>query len=288
MTSFLAREPDAVALLLLLVLLGGALLAALLFARAADRARVRPARGPGEPPEERALVSTWPHLLRLELLAALAALLLVTWWALLVDLPIPGPADPRTTPRLAKAPWFFLGVQEMLHSFDAWLGAGVLPLVMIVGLAALPYLDRRRETGYSLRDPVPLLVTALLLLLWIAPALVGLFGRGEGWVLEAPWSPPRPDEPVAPAPLELADLLGVPPPLGRALGAVLAFGPFAALLGAWPLLRRRRAAWAARVGLGRYLVSGALLVSMAGLLLKVFLRVVLDLRYLLVTPWFRI
>ena len=140
MLEYLLREPDAVALLLLVLLVGGTLVVGLRAGRRRDLEDQT-----GEPQQGSETVTTWPHLLRLELVATLATLLAVTWWAILLEVPLEPPADPSVTPALAKAPWFFVGVQEMLQYFDAWLAGAVLPLVMIVGLCALPFLDSNPE-----------------------------------------------------------------------------------------------------------------------------------------------
>lgn len=280
--EYLRGEPDAVALLLLLALVVGTVGVAL---RAGLR-RDREAPAPG--PRERELVNTWPHLVRLELCAALATLLLVSWWAIGLEVPLGPPADPTVTPAVAKAPWFFVGVQELLQYFDAWLAGAVLPGVLIVGLCALPYLDRGERSGfYTWRErPVVFALTLALLVVWLAPIVVGLFCRGGHWALQPAWRPSTPDEASPRLLLSLAERLH----LGRAgaqlLGAGVCLGPFLLLPLAW--LRLRRRAWAARMGGARFCTAGALLVVGAGVVLKIVLVGVLDIRYLWITPWFRI
>jgi hypothetical protein len=278
--EYLRGEPDAVALLLLLALVVGAVAVALRAGRRHDREARAVA--------ERELVSTWPHLVRLELIAALATLLLVSWWAIGLAVPLGPPADPSVTPAVAKAPWFLVGVQELLQYFDAWLAGVVLPGVLIAGLCALPYLDRGEGSGfYTWRGrPVVLGLTLALLVIWLAPLVVGLLWRGEHWALQPAWRPSTPDEVSPRLLLSIAERLRLGPAAGQLLGAGLCLGPFLLVPLAW--LRLRRRAWAARLGAARFCTAGALLVIGAGVVLKVVLVGALDIRYLWVTPWFRI
>jgi hypothetical protein len=284
MLDYVAKQPDAVALLLLVALVGGTLVVGLWAGRRRDR------RGP-EPTSSQGTVTTWPHLLRLEVVAGLAVLLAVTWWAILAELPLGPPADGDVTPTLAKAPWFFVGVQETLQYFDAWLAGAVLPLIMIVGLCALPYLDPDAEGGghYSLGErPVALAVTLGLVLIWLLPMVVGALFRGEQWALQPVWQPPPLEPPLPPVQLpSLADRLGLEGAAAHLAGGGLCLGPYLVLLALWPLLRRRRS-WAARMGAARFLIAGFFLLTAVGVAAKVVLLAVADVRYLWVTPWFRI
>ena len=65
-------------------------------------------------------VHTWPHLVRAEFLCTLFTIILLLVWSLLVDAPLEEPADPGRTPNPSKAPWYFLGLQEILVFFDPW------------------------------------------------------------------------------------------------------------------------------------------------------------------------
>jgi len=283
MLDYLLHQPDALALVLLLLLVGAAVAVGLVAARRRDRDAVRP-------PEAEPMVTTWPHLLRRELIASLAALLAVTWWAILLEVPLGPTADPAVTPLAAKAPWFFVGVQEMLQYFDAWLAGAVLPLIMIVGLCALPYLDLNPEGNgrYTLRSrPVALAVVAGLLVMWLLPMVVGLLFRGEHWLLQPVWQPPALDAPLPPPqPLSLADRIGLGGATAQLLGGTACVGPYLAVALLWPRLRRVRGV--ARMGWVRYMVAGGLLATVLGVAVKVVLVATLDIRYLWVNPWFRI
>lgn len=290
-SGYLSSEPDAVALLLLV----GLVLLTLAVGLVAGRRReARPDSAAQREAEQGPLLSTWPHLLRLELLAALVTLLALTWWALGYELPLGPRADPQVTPAVAKAPWFFIGIQEMLQYFDAWLAGVVLPLLSVVGLCALPYLDVS-DAGSGRytwrRRPLALAVVVVLLLIWLVPALVGQLWRNENWELAAAWRTIPPTA-LQPAPLEgarlsLAGALGLDGALEHLVGAVACLGPFIALALLGPRLLRGRGRLE-ELGRGRVFWAGAFVLVMLGVLVKVSLHAAAGVHYLWVTPWFRI
>src|SRR5579885_245365 len=94
-------------------------------------------------------VHTWPHLVKAEFLIGLLALIGLTIWSIVIDAPMEQPANPTKTPNPSKAPWYFLGLQEMLVYFDPWMAGVVLPSLIIVGLMAIPYIDTNKAgSGY--------------------------------------------------------------------------------------------------------------------------------------------
>ena len=86
-------------------------------------------------------VPVWPFLLRIEFLAALIVTVLLFVWSITLNAPLEEPANPSITMNPAKAPWYFLGLQEMLVYFDPWMAGVVLPTLIVVGLMAIPYMD---------------------------------------------------------------------------------------------------------------------------------------------------
>src|SRR5690349_24327208 len=85
----------------------------------------------------------------MEFLVALFVIIVLTLWALLLDAPLEEPANPTRTPNPSKAPWYFLGLQEMLVYFDPWYAGVVLPSIVLVGLMAIPFLDfNKAGNGY--------------------------------------------------------------------------------------------------------------------------------------------
>src|SRR5262249_40007564 len=111
---------------------------------------VRLARG--EPPLEKLeddKVLVWPDLVYTELIAMIVCTFALVVWALALKAPLEPPASPAKAPNPSKAPWYFLGLQEMLVYFDPWMAGVVLPTMIIVGLMALPYIDfNQKGNGY--------------------------------------------------------------------------------------------------------------------------------------------
>ncbi|HEY8424981.1 MAG TPA: hypothetical protein VIK73_03075 [Limnochordales bacterium] len=126
-------------------------------ARAAGRGAQATASSPN--PMEKVLV--WPYLVRIEFIAALLFLLLLSVMAVFIDAPLAPLANPDVTPNPAKAPWYFLGLQELLLHMDKALAGVIVPGAVLLGLAALPYIDvRRKGTGVWFYSPrgVPITV----------------------------------------------------------------------------------------------------------------------------------
>jgi menaquinol-cytochrome c reductase cytochrome b/c subunit len=132
-------------------------------------------------------VFVWPHLLVREFFAATAVMVMVTLLSLQINAPLQGPANPNVTPNPAKAPWYFLGLQELLHYF-APTSAGVLvPGLTLVGLAVLPYVDRNPSRAYSDRK-VAIVTFTMFVVFWAVITLIGSFFRGPGWLWTWPWN----------------------------------------------------------------------------------------------------
>lgn len=223
-------------------------------------------------------VETWPHLVSREMIAALACLLVLFAWSYFIDAPLEEPADPNTTPNPAKAPWYFLGLQELLVYFDPWLAGVVFPCLIILGLLLLPYLDTNtRGTGvYSFR-PRQKLITGFLFgfLLWTVLIVIGVWFRGPGWAWYWPWEDQTLHKPV------YEKTWSFPP----ALGLTLLSGYFG--LGVW-LPRRLSRHLQPGLGWPRYLVTVSLLLLMLLIPIKILLRLVWHVKYILITPWFNI
>ena len=86
-------------------------------------------------------VHTWPYLLRIELVAAVLVTVLLMVWSITLNAPLEEPSNPNVTMNPAKAPWYFLGLQEMLVYFDRWIAGVIMPTLIIVGLMVVPYID---------------------------------------------------------------------------------------------------------------------------------------------------
>ncbi|MCE5268563.1 MAG: hypothetical protein LLG00_11825 [Planctomycetaceae bacterium] len=126
----------------------------------------------------------WPDLVLSELVCALLITAVLLTWSLLAPAPLEQPANAAVSPNPAKAPWYFLGVQEMLYLVRArWAGITVLGLT-VLGLFALPYLDRTPTAGgqYSIRTRRTVYIAfQSIFWLWILLLVVGVFLRGPNW-----------------------------------------------------------------------------------------------------------
>jgi hypothetical protein len=150
----------------------------------------------GEPPQEAVdyeKVLVWPDLVYIELITMVAATTLLLLWSIGVKAPLEAPANALETPNPSKAPWYFVGLQEMLVYFDPWMAGVVLPGLIIFGLLALPYLDRNpRGNGYytiSQRKFAYLTFQFGFLVLWITLIVLGTFLRGPKWDFFGPYEP---------------------------------------------------------------------------------------------------
>jgi len=131
-------------------------------------------------------VFVWPHLLVREFFAATVVMVMVTLLSLAIDAPLQTPADPNTTPNPAKAPWYFLGLQEMLHYFEPNSAGVMIPGMTLLALIVLPYVDRNPSRAYSDRK-VAIVTFTMFLSFWAFITLAGSFFRGPGWSWTWPW-----------------------------------------------------------------------------------------------------
>src|SRR5438034_4176526 len=136
-------------------------------------------------------VLVWPDLVYTELICLVVATAGLTLWAIISKAPLEQPANPSYAPNPAKAPWYFLGLQEMLVYFDPWMAGVVYPGLIIVGLAAMPFIDTNpRGNGYyTVRERPFALVTFLFgfLILWVLLIFFGTFLRGPNWNFFVPY-----------------------------------------------------------------------------------------------------
>lgn len=134
-------------------------------------------------------VMTWPHLLTIEFLAAVAMSIFLLMLGLFINAPLEELANPNVTPAVAKAPWYFLGLQELLAYFHPTVAGALTPIGVLVGSALIPYLDRRniRSTRPSDRK-LEVMLFSILWALGLAVTFIGIFFRGPGYSFILPWS----------------------------------------------------------------------------------------------------
>jgi quinol-cytochrome oxidoreductase complex cytochrome b subunit len=134
-------------------------------------------------------VYSWPHLFVAELFCFALVVLVVLVAALLVQAPLEAPADPTHPPNPSKAPWYFLGLQEMVSYSAFWGGVGI-PTLFVLALLLLPYFDRgRRGTGiwFSRHRILATTLFTLVVLVNLVLIVIGTFFRGPNWALVVPW-----------------------------------------------------------------------------------------------------
>jgi quinol-cytochrome oxidoreductase complex cytochrome b subunit len=142
---------------------------------------IKKATGPGDDK-----VHTWPFLVRSEFLCAIVITLLLLVWALLVDAPLEEPANPTRTPNPSKAPWYFLGLQELLTMFHPMVAGVTIPGMGIFVLMLAPYMDRNPSNKPEDRKFAIVLFT-IFLMFWAVLVIIGSFFRGPGFNFVFPW-----------------------------------------------------------------------------------------------------
>ncbi len=135
-------------------------------------------------------VQSWPHLMVRELLLFLLVVAAVLAVSLLFNAPLEEAANPLHSTNPAKAPWYFVGIQELV-SYSAFLGGIVAPALIVLSLMFLPYLDRNPEGAgvwFSRRRWLANGIFTVFVLAMVVLILIGQFLRGPNWTLYLPWS----------------------------------------------------------------------------------------------------
>lgn len=132
-------------------------------------------------------VHVWPHLLSIEFVAALACTAFVFVFSIFVNAPLLELADPNKTPNPSKAPWYFLGLQELLATFHPMVAGVLIPGIGLAGLAMAPYIDRNPSQKPEERKFAVSLFTVFLMAC-ATLTLIGSFFRGPGQNFVFPWT----------------------------------------------------------------------------------------------------
>lgn len=143
-------------------------------------------------------VETFPHYLILLTICSLAVTLVLFLISLFFDAPLEDLANPFITPNPGKAPWYFIGIQELIHyTTKPVIPAIIIPLLLIIWLCLLPYIDRKPKTRFSLllnkifvggekRKMLIIYFTVFIFGALIFTVIGSLF-RGENWSFVLPW-----------------------------------------------------------------------------------------------------
>lgn len=214
----------------------------------------------------------------MEFLTAVALTIILIVWAMLANAPLLEIASPIRSENPSKAPWYFVGLQELLVYFDPWIAGVMIPSIIIFCLMIIPYVDGNHKGSgeYSLRLR-KLAVTNFIFgfLMWLILIFIGHFLRGPNWQLYLPWESWDHIR-------EVEENLWSPNPAAGLAGLAVYFGVFMFL----PMLIKKE--FYKRCGSVRYTIVMLSLSLMYFIPVKIFLRLAFNIRYVLVTPWFNV
>jgi hypothetical protein len=241
-------------------------------------------------------LQVWPYLLRIEFLGALIVTLILMVWSIALNAPLEEPANPNHTMNPSKAPWYFVGLQEMLVYFDPWFAGVVLPTLIIICLMVFPYIDTN-PLGigyYTIRQrAIALWGFGLGFLLWLVLIFIGTFVRGPGWMWFWPGQTWDHTRVIYEVNRNLPDLFGITNPVLVGILGVFAVALFYVGAGAGLHYLVTRSSLDRklyeRTSLLQYGIFQFFAITiLAGLPAKMLLRLLFRIKYVLVTPWFNI
>jgi len=131
-------------------------------------------------------VHTWPHLLAAEFVAALACTAFLFFFSIFVNAPLLQLANPNRTPNPSKAPWYFLGLQELLTMFHPMVAGVTVPGIALFALILAPYIDKNPSNKPEDRKFATSIMTVHLMF-WAVLVMIGSFFRGPGFNFVFPW-----------------------------------------------------------------------------------------------------
>jgi quinol---cytochrome c reductase cytochrome c subunit, bacillus type len=135
-------------------------------------------------------VMTWPHLLSIEFLAASVMSIFLLLMGLFINAPLEDLANGNVTPAVAKAPWYFLGLQELLAYFHPTVAGVMIPTFVLVGAALIPYIDREKIEAHKPSErKTAVILFSLVCALGLTVTFVGIFFRGPGYSFVVPYLP---------------------------------------------------------------------------------------------------
>lgn len=254
----------------------------------------------GRPPKEREVpekVLVWPDLVYAEFISTVVLGVFLIIWSVLVPAPLEEPANPTFSPPVMKAPWYFVGLQEMLVYFDPWIAGVVLPTLIIIGLMAIPYIDRNpRGAGYFTFEERKWEITVFLfgfVVLWVLLILIGTFLRGPNWNFFGPYEFWDVNKVVPMVNVNLSEyiwvrLLGTALPdnilLREIFGILLILAYYTVIPPLAAVKLRPFNRFYNNLGPLRYHLMMFLLLSMLSLPIKMFLRWTINLKYIVAIP----
>src|SRR5437899_4437674 len=256
--------------------------------------RIAAGQGPIEKAEADR-VWVWPDLVYTELISLILCSVILIVWSIFLKAPLEQPANPANTPNPSKAPWYFLGLQEMLVYFDPWLAGVVLPSLIIVGLICIPYIDKNpKGNGYYTFAERRAEITIFLFgfaVLWASLIVLGTFLRGPNWNFFGPFEFWDSHKLAALNNVNLSEYVWVrglrtalpTNPLVREFFGILLVLIYVFVLPV-VLAKGLFKAYYAKLGPARYYVTVFLFLSMMSLPLKMLARWIFNLKYVVAIP----
>jgi hypothetical protein len=240
-------------------------------------------------------VLVWPDLVYSELICIVLASVALIVWSIVLRAPLEAPANPAGPPNPSKAPWYFLGLQEMLVYYDPWMAGVILPGLIISGLIAMPYMDMNPKGNgyYTLKDRKFAVGIWLFgfLILWVVLIVFGTFLRGPNWNFFGPYEAWNAAIQVPLTNINLSDYfwtfgLGQPLPENMFVREFLGIAFIAAWVMILPVILGFVGLRKMRIELGwiRFVIMSVHLVVMALLPLKMVLRWLFTLKYFIYLP----
>lgn len=135
------------------------------------------------------LVFTWTHLIPKEILATITVIIILNIISVFFDAPLEELADSTVTPNPAKAPWYFLGLQELVH-YSAFIGGVLFPFLIVTGLFVIPYINKNDKCigiWFSKERMIPNIIFSIFIISMVILIIIGTFFRGENWQFVMPW-----------------------------------------------------------------------------------------------------
>lgn len=242
-------------------------------------------------------VIVWPDLVYIELIALTLTLILLIGWSVLIEAPLEQPANPANSPNPSKAPWYFLGLQELLVYFDPWIAGVLLPGIIVVGLIAIPFIDKNTKgNGYYSFNERKMAISIFIfgwLLLWILLIVIGTFLRGPNWNFFGPyeyWDIHKLEPLIN---INLSEIiyikvLGIGLPKSWFIREIFGIGLLAVYFFVTPiiLIRGKFRSLYEQLGVGRFAIFVSLLLLMVSVPIKMYLRWLFNLKYLVAIPEF--
>ena len=242
-------------------------------------------------------VFSWPDLVYVELICLVLVTAVMIVWSIYLKAPLEEPANPTDSPNPAKAPWYFLGLQEMLVYFDPWLAGVVLPSLIIVGLMAIPYIDTNpKGNGYfTFRErkwEITMFLTGFIVL-WCTLIVLGTFLRGPNWNFFGPYEFWDVNKLVPLNNINLSEIIWIrllqrPMPNFWLVREIFGLAIVGFYLAALPLLLSQTLLrkFFEKMGMVRYMIGVTLLLTMLALPIKMYLRWIFNLKYIVAIPEF--